>query len=409
MKKITLLIALMITSLGFAQTYLPFTFTNANQLMTGVDGTTTSLVADPSNAANQVMQMVGGTATWDHAIYTLNPSVNLSDDANNTITFRINPIGITGVRQHLLKFEGATNAEFFFTTTNSGWQTITANFPAGLGVFPKMVIFTDSGAVGNGFANSGTGTYLIDDIAGATNNPLVGGVTLPFTFSDPNQLLVGADGTVATLTTDPLDAANPVMRMVGGTATWDHAKLALNPPVDLSNDAANTITLRINPVGITGVRQHLLKFENGPANAEFFFTTTGSGWQTIVADYPAGKASYPLIVLFTDSGADSNGYSNSNTGTYLVDDIKFATVLSTAKFETSSVKMYPNPVRNTLTIDANSSIQNVSVFNILGQEVMRVSPKSNSATLQTSDLQKGAYMVRTEVDGKVSTNKVIKE
>jgi hypothetical protein len=71
--------------------------------------------------------------------------------------------------------------------------------------------------------------------------------------------------------------------------------------------------------------------------------------------------------------------------------------------------MYPNPVRNTLTIDANSSIQKVSVYNILGQEVMTASPKSNSTTLQTSALQKGAYMVRTEIDGNIATNKIIKE
>lgn len=410
MKKITLLIALMITSLGFSQTFLPFNFTNANQLMTGIDGTTTSLVADPSNAGNQVMQIVGGAQTWDHAIYTLNPRVNLSDNANNTITFRMNPVGITGVRQHLLKFEGNSPvAEIFFTTTNSGWQTITLDFPAGLLNFPTMVLFTDSGASGNGFNNTATGTYLVDDIMGATNNAITGGVTLPFTFSDPAQLMTGAGGTTATLTTDPLDASNPVMQMAGGTDSWDHAKLPLNPSVNLSNDAANTITLRMNPIGITGIRYHLLKFEDGSANAEVFFTTTDSGWQTITLDYPSGKASYPLIVLFTDSGHPANGFSNTTTGTYLVDDIRFAAALSTTKFDKSSIKMYPNPVQNTLTIEANSEIRRVSVYNILGQEVMSRSPKSNSTTLQTNDLQKGVYMVTTDIDGTVSSSKIVKE
>jgi hypothetical protein len=408
MKKITLLIALMITSLGFSQTYLPFTFTNANQLMTAQGGDVATLVPDPLNAANQVMQIVGGTDTWDNCIYTLNPAVNLSDNANNTITFRMNPIGITGVRQHLLKFEGNGVTEFFFTTTDSGWQTITLDFPAGLLNYPTMVLFTDSGAAGNGYNNPATGTYLVDDIAGATNNPLSGGVTLPFTFSDPAQLLVGADGTVATLTTDPLDAANPVMQMVGGTLTWDHAKLTLSPAVNLSDDAANTITLRINPIGITGVRYHLLKFE-GAGQAEYFFTTTDSGWQTITANYGTGLGSIPTMVLFTDSGHPDNGFANTSTGTYLVDDIKFAAPLSTAKFDKSNIKMYPNPVQNTLTIEANSEIQRVSVFNVLGQEVMSRSPKSNSTTLQTNDLQKGVYMVTTEIDGNISSSKIVKE
>jgi hypothetical protein len=40
---------------------------------------------------------------------------------------------------------------------------------------------------------------------------------------------------------------------------------------------------------------------------------------------------------------------------------------------------------------------------------MKASPKSNTATLQTNELQKGVYMVTTEIDGKVSTSKVVKE
>lgn len=99
------------------------------------------------------------------------------------------------------------------------------------------------------------------------------------------------------------------------------------------------------------------------------------------------------------------------TGTTLyIDNVYFyKTGLGVSKFDASGIKMYPNPVKNTLTIEANSAIQRVSVYNVLGQEVMSRSPKSNSTTLQTSDLQKGAYMVKTEIDGNVSTSKIIKE
>lgn len=408
MKKVTLLISLMITSLGFSQTFLPFTFTNANQLMTGQGGTATSLVPDPSNAANQVMQMVGGTDAWDNAIYALSPSVNLQDNANNTISFRINPIGITGVRQHLLKFEGPGAVEHFFTTTNSGWQTITVDFPAGLVAYSGMVIFTDSGAPSNNFANNSWGTYLVDDVMGATNNPLSGGVSLPLTFVNGNQLFTG-NGVVTSLVPDPSDAANQVLKLDGSLGdTWNNAILALNPPVNLSDNANNTISFRINPMGITGIRQHLLKFQDAGV-AEYFFTTTGSGWQTITANFDAGLGSYPTIVLFPDSGHPDNGFANVNTGTYLVDDIRFATALSAAKFDKANIKMYPNPMTNTLTIEANSAIQRVSIFNVLGQEVMNANPKTNSATLQTSQLQKGVYMVTTDIDGVISTSKVLKD
>lgn len=130
------------------------------------------------------------------------------------------------------------------------------------------------------------------------------------------------------------------------------------------------------------------------AVGEFSITTT--------TPLPAG--SHPQYG-FQIKGLNGNPANEVSLGKVVVG----VSTLSTAKFDTSNIKMYPNPVKNSLTIDANSSIQKVSVYNILGQEVMTVSPKSNSATLQTSSLQKGAYMVQTEIDGNISTSKIIKE
>ena len=124
MKKVTFLITLMITSLAFSQTFLPLTFTNADQTMTGLNGSVGSLVPDPSDGANQVLQIVGAGAQFDLVLLNLSTSVNLQDDANNTITFRMNPIGATGVHTHALKFEVPGVVEKTFTTTGSGWQNI---------------------------------------------------------------------------------------------------------------------------------------------------------------------------------------------------------------------------------------------------------------------------------------------
>lgn len=46
---------------------------------------------------------------------------------------------------------------------------------------------------------------------------------------------------------------------------------------------------------------------------------------------------------------------------------------------------------------------------ILGQEVLKTSPKSNTTTLQTSELQKGECMVTTEIDGNFSASIIVKE
>lgn len=310
MKKVTLLVALMISSLGFSQTYLPLTFTNANQLMTGSDLSVATLVADPLDGANQVMQIVGDPAqSYDTASLALSTPVNLEDNNNNTITFRINPIGITGTRDHILKFQNPGGVELHFTTTDSGWQTITVDFGPGLVAYSTILIFTDAGS-------SNAGTYLVDDIAGATNNPL-SILTLPLRFAAANELFTGGGTVTTSLVADPSDAPNQVMKvedLVGGD--WTGASLHLNPSINLSDDANNTLTFRINPIGVTGVHHHILKFQDAGA-AEYWFDTTGSGWQTITANFGAGLGSYPTIVIMPDAGS-------LDTGTYLVDDIEFA-------------------------------------------------------------------------------------
>jgi phage/plasmid primase-like uncharacterized protein len=92
-----------------------------------------------------------------------------------------------------------------------------------------------------------------------------------------------------------------------------------------------------------------------------------------------------------------------------LDDIVQTNTLATIDFNASKVSMYPNPTSNYLTIEANSTINRVAVYNILGQEVLVKSPKSNATTLQTSELKKGVYIVKTDVDGKLTTAKIIKE
>lgn len=398
MKKITLLATLMISSLGFSQTSFPLTFTNADQLFTGVDGTVATLVPDPSDAENQVMQIVGGELTWDHAKITLNPKINLSDDENNTISFRINPIGITGERQHLLKFEGNGAAEFFFTTTDSGWQTITVNFGANLKNFPTIVLFTDSGAESNAFTNAETGTYLIDDIEGGTNLPLAS-VTLPLRFTESNELFTGGNTTVA-LVPDPLDATNQVLQIEGGADDWNNANLSLDPGVNLSDDNHNTITFRINPIGVTGVHNHMLKFE-GAGAVEYWFETIDSGWQTITANFGAGKGTYPKIVIFPDAGSGA-------TGTYLVDDIEFASQLLLNAEDGTTNKL------TTMNVFANGPGQSNADLELVDnpdQSGVNTSEKCIQFTRRTTGEDAmpwaGFYCLVTDPDPDFTTNKYV--
>ena len=126
-KKITPVIFLLVTYVGFSQVF-PIDFTDiADENFSAFNGAVVTYESDPGDASNKAMKIVGVNNAWDGAALDLIQFIDLSDDANNTITFRINPLG-TGTGSsgnHILKLEGPNgNTELPFTTTGTGWQNI---------------------------------------------------------------------------------------------------------------------------------------------------------------------------------------------------------------------------------------------------------------------------------------------
>lgn len=83
--------------------------------------------------------------------------------------------------------------------------------------------------------------------------------------------------------------------------------------------------------------------------------------------------------------------------------------LSTNEFAASSIKLYPNPATNVLNIEAISSIEKVSIYNLLGQEVISKSPNTELVSLDVTNLQVGVYVVKTSINGNVTSTRFIKE
>ncbi len=84
-------------------------------------------------------------------------------------------------------------------------------------------------------------------------------------------------------------------------------------------------------------------------------------------------------------------------------------ILSVDDFNNNGFTYFPNPVKNTLQLNAQSNIQNVSVFNILGQEVLRTAPNRIDSELDMSSLQTGAYFVKVTINDRTETVRVIKQ
>jgi hypothetical protein len=75
----------------------------------------------------------------------------------------------------------------------------------------------------------------------------------------------------------------------------------------------------------------------------------------------------------------------------------------------SKARIYPNPAMNILNIESEISIEKVSVYNILGQEVISKYPNTELVTLDVSSLQSGVYILKTSINGNVSSTRFIKE
>ena len=101
-------------------------------------------------------------------------------------------------------------------------------------------------------------------------------------------------------------------------------------------------------------------------------------------------------------GEANYGYST------VVDYFTINGTLSLNKIDNNPIKMYPNPTSQTLNLSHTSSITNVRILNVLGQEVLVKTMDSNEITLDVTNLQTGTYMVEiTAQDGR-SVQKLIK-
>ncbi len=84
-------------------------------------------------------------------------------------------------------------------------------------------------------------------------------------------------------------------------------------------------------------------------------------------------------------------------------------VLASNTFESSSLKTFPNPIKDILNISYDKSISKIVVYNLLGQEVIVKSLNSTEAKIDLSNLTAGNYIVKVTSENELKTIKVVKE
>ncbi|WP_412561150.1 T9SS type A sorting domain-containing protein [Winogradskyella sp. MIT101101] len=149
-------------------------------------------------------------------------------------------------------------------------------------------------------------------------------------------------------------------------------------------------------------------------DTEIFVYTGTSGALTCIDDGydECGSPDFFAETSFDSDGTTTyyiaiGGWNVGNEGDFEL-SVSCATLGVDDVENEAAFTYYPNPVKNTLTLNAQNNIENVTMYNMLGQEVLRAMPNALDSDLDMSYLQSGTYFVRVTIGETSKTVRVIK-
>ena len=427
MKKITLLIILAISTLGFSQDLpLDFETSPVSADFVGFDGgaITVEAVAAPQSTGNTTSNLAklvrDGGQVWAGAGIVLDS--NLDFTTKKFISARVwtdAPIGT----KIMFKTEQDTNADNnsgeknTFTTVTGDWETIVLDFTGVTNANQnKLVLIPDNGNLGDGTSAS---TFYFDDIVQTETNPNVT-VDLPLDFetSPVSANFVGFDGGGITVeaVAAPQSTGNTTSNLAklvrDGGQVWAGAGIVLDSNLDFTTK--KFISARVwtdAPIGtkIMFKTEQDTNADNNSGEKNTFTTVTGD-WETIVLDFTGvTNANQNKLVLIPDNGNLGDGTSAS---TFYFDDI-VQTETSSLGLEDNNiidVSIYPNPSSSNWNFrTGNTVITLVEVFNLLGKRVVSQNNNSTNVAISTQGLTSGIYIARITTEQGTKSVKLIKE
>ena len=120
--------------------------------------------------------------------------------------------------------------------------------------------------------------------------------------------------------------------------------------------------------------------------------------------YPTPNFSYDLNDIFQ--------WKFDGNGTVYFDNVYFSStnVLGTNDFELNDFSVSPNPTRDNWIVKTNNQIINsVVVFDILGKQVLKLTPNSSEVIIDATELNNGVYLTKITTSNGSKTVKLIKQ
>lgn len=120
---------------------------------------------------------------------------------------------------------------------------------------------------------------------------------------------------------------------------------------------------------------------------------------------PDPGASYPITLELVDNSGASLSPKVEVSVTFSIAE----TVLSVGKLEIEGFATYPNPVsKGNFAITTNSiDVKQVSIFNVLGKQVISTSFSGTKSNIDVSSISSGIYILKVTENGRTATKKLV--
>lgn len=248
-------------------------------------------------------------------------------------------------------------------------------------------------------------------------------INLPVTFEGTgiDYTVTDFGGNASTKVVDPTDATNTVMKTIKGATAelWAGTTIGTNAgfsaPIPFTPTNRKMYARVWSPDAGIQVRLKVEESTNNTHTCETEATTTvANGWQTLEFDFnnPAsGTAAFNPAFAYNMASIFFNFLvtgAAAGEKIYYFDNVSFGTPLAVSTFDKSKFNLYPNPTKNILNLNSDSIIENVTIYNTLGQLVLRQDFSTNEVSISLQHLNKGVYIVTAKVGNELLRKQFIK-
>ena len=199
---------------------------------------------------------------------------------------------------------------------------------------------------------------------------------------------------------------------IANGATLDIAGLEITPNADYSIVGENSVTKESEVISVNGNESMSKSYAAGVSLVGY----TGSVLYNYTEDEMNG-VTHTASLYVMNSESEWIQYEDEDSDDFTITynfeepiEMKAVTAgvqagLSTIETEMPGIRIYPNPSSSIVNINYSEDLE-ITIFNILGQQIL----KSNSKTINISNLENGTYFLITKDENNSITNfKLIKK